>query len=51
MKKKKIGIPRAFLYYRYKILWTYFFKNLGYEIILSNNTTKETIERKKIFNR
>ena len=44
MKKKKIGIPRAFLYYRYKILWTYFFKNLGYEIILSNNTTKETIE-------
>ena len=44
MKQIKIGIPRAFLYYRYKIFWKYFFEGLGCKIILSDNTTKETIE-------
>ena len=43
MKKKTIGIPKAFLYYRYKTLWITFFKNLGYSIIISENTTKTTI--------
>ena len=43
MKKKVIGIPRAFLYYRYHILWKNFFKNLNYNILLSNKTTKETL--------
>ena len=49
MKNKTIGIPRAFLYYRYKILWENFFNTLGYKIIVSDITTKETIENGKIF--
>lgn len=49
MKKKTIGIPRAFLYYRYKILWKNFFNYLGYKIIISDKTTKETIENGKKF--
>lgn len=44
MNKKTIGIPKAFLYYRYHILWKTFFNNLGYNIIISKDTTKETIE-------
>ena len=44
MKKKTIGIPRAFLYYRYKILWKNFFENLGYNVIISSKTTKKTLE-------
>ena len=44
MKKIKIGIPKAFLYYRYHILWEEFFKNLNCEIITSNDTTEKTLE-------
>lgn len=44
MNGKTIGIPKAFLYYRYHILWENFFSNLGYKIIISQNTTKEIIE-------
>ena len=44
MNKKTIGIPKAFLYYKYHILWKNFFRNLGYKIIVSKDTTKETIE-------
>lgn len=47
MKKKTIGIPRAFLYYRYKVLWENFFNYLGYKVIVSDITTKETIENGK----
>ena len=43
MNKKTIGIPRAFLYYRYKILWKNYFSNLGYKIVVSGPTTKETV--------
>lgn len=49
MNKKTIGIPKAFLYYRYNILWENFFNNLGYQIIVSEDTTKETIELGKIY--
>lgn len=49
MNKKTIGIPKAFLYYRYHVLWKNFFTNLGYKIITSNDTTKETIELGKIY--
>lgn len=49
MKKKVIGIPKAFLYYRYKTLWKTFFTSLGYKIIESENTTKQTIENGKKF--
>ena len=41
--EKTIGIPRAFLYYRYKILWKTFFRNLGFKLIVSDKTTKQTI--------
>ena len=44
MKKITIGIPRAFLYYRYHIFWKTFFRNLGCKVIVSDETTKETIE-------
>lgn len=44
MTTKTIGIPKAFLYYRYHILWKTFFQNLGYKVITSNDTTKETLE-------
>ena len=49
MNNKTIGIPKAFLYYRYNILWKTFFNNLGYKIITSENTTNETIELGKIY--
>lgn len=44
MKKKiKVGIPRAFLYYRHYILWKNFFERLNCHIVLSPETTKETL--------
>lgn len=45
MKKKiRIGIPRAFLYYRNYILWKTFFEGLGCTLILSPITNKDIIE-------
>ena len=45
MKKKiKIGIPRAFLYYRHYILWKNFFEGLNCHIILSPETSKEIVD-------
>lgn len=41
--EKKIGIPKAMLYYTYFPFWYGFFNDLGIEVILSNNTTKKTI--------
>lgn len=49
MNKKTIGIPKAFLYYRYHVLWKNFFSNLGYQVVVSEDTTKETIELGKIY--
>ena len=43
MKKIKIGIPRAFLYYRYGILWKTFFTSLGCKIILSPETNEDIV--------
>ncbi|MDD2434981.1 MAG: acyl-CoA dehydratase activase-related protein [Bacilli bacterium] len=40
----KIGIPRAFLYFKYGHLWETFFKELGIDIIISPETTKETLQ-------
>ena len=42
-KEKIIGIPRAMSYYNYFPFWYGFFNDLGFEIILSNPTTKKTI--------
>ena len=45
MKKRiKIGIPRAFLYYRNYILWKTFFEGLGCTLVLSPITNKAIIE-------
>jgi len=39
----KIGIPRALLYYKYKYLWETFFKELGFEIVLSEESNKKVL--------
>ncbi len=41
----KIGIPRAFLYYKYHVLWETFFEELGIEYIVSPKTNKDIIKR------
>ena len=43
MKKIKIGIPRAFHYYRYGILWKTFFEIIGCKVILSPETNHEIL--------
>lgn len=42
---RRIGIPRALLYYRYGTLWTTFFQALGREVVLSDPTDRGTIAR------
>ena len=44
MKKIKIGIPRALLYYRYGVLWKNLFESLGCKVILSPETNKQIVE-------
>lgn len=39
----KIGYPRALLYYKYFPLWNTFLDQLGAEIVLSNPTSKKTV--------
>ena len=41
----KIGIPRAFLYYRYHVLWETFFDELGIEYVVSPETNKDILRR------
>jgi predicted nucleotide-binding protein (sugar kinase/HSP70/actin superfamily) len=43
-KKKKIGIPRALIYYKFKVMWKTFFEALGLEVVISGETTKKTRE-------
>lgn len=43
MKKIKIGIPRAMLYYRYGVFWKTFFTTLNCHIVLSQPTNREII--------
>ncbi|WP_101696644.1 acyl-CoA dehydratase activase-related protein [Clostridium minihomine] len=40
----KIGIPRAFLYYRYGCLWETFFQELGCQVVISKETGKMILE-------
>ena len=44
MKKIKIGIPRALLYYRYGVLWKNFFETLNCNVVLSPETNPQIIE-------
>lgn len=39
-----VGLPRAFLYYRYDILWKSFFKELGIKTISSPPTNRKMLE-------
>ncbi len=41
----KVGIPRALLYYRFSRLWPVFFEKIGYEVKISDETNKATIDR------
>lgn len=45
MDKQRIGIPRAFFYYIYYPAWRTFFEALGYEVVTSPATNKETVDR------
>lgn len=42
---RTIGIPRSFMHYRYPALWTTFFTELGYNVVLSEPTTRQTVDR------
>ena len=44
-QKIKIGLPRAMLYYRYRILWRTFFQELGMETVVSAATDRDLLER------
>ena len=39
-----IGIPKALIYWKYPLFWEAFFKELGFEILLSPSTNKEIVE-------
>ena len=41
---KKIGIPKAFLYYKYSVMWRSFFEELGFEVVVSPNTNKAILD-------
>jgi len=45
MDRIKIGIPKAFLYYKYQYLWEQFFEELDIDIEISNETNKSTVEK------
>lgn len=42
--KIKIGIPKAFLYFKYKYLWEIFFAELNCKVILSPDTNKKILK-------
>ena len=43
-KKMRIGLVKALLYYRHQILWEIFFKELGCQVIISNDTNKKILK-------
>ena len=42
---ERIGMPHAFLHYRYGTLWQAFFEALGKAVVLSGPTDRRTVER------
>jgi predicted nucleotide-binding protein (sugar kinase/HSP70/actin superfamily) len=42
---KRIGIPKALLYYYYFPLWNAFFKGLGLEVVVSSSTNKAIVDK------
>lgn len=47
MKNITIGIPRSLFYYKYKYLWTTFFRELKVNILLSPHTNEHLINKGK----
>ena len=45
MRKIKIGIPRALLYYYYFPFWLKLFSELNFETVISDNTSRELLDR------
>lgn len=45
MMKKTVGIPKALLFYYYQDLWKAFFEKLDVEVIYSDDTNKEILEK------
>lgn len=41
---EKIGIPKAFLYFRYGIFWEVFLSGLGFDVVVSEDTTRATLD-------
>jgi len=44
-KRSIVGIPRALFYWKQPLFWEEFFKNLGFEVVLSPKTNKEIVEK------
>lgn len=40
----RIGLPQGLLYYQYGAVWERFFKELGSEVVVSGETTRETLD-------
>jgi predicted nucleotide-binding protein (sugar kinase/HSP70/actin superfamily) len=45
MSKITVGIPKAFLYYRYQTLWETFFENLNIQTVTSPSTNREILRK------
>lgn len=45
MKKIKIGIPKALLYYYYFPFWLKLFSELNLEVVISDNTSRELLDQ------
>ncbi len=46
-KKIRVGVPRAFLYYRYYVFWKCFLEMIGCQVVLSPETNKEIVQNGK----
>lgn len=44
-RKMVVGLPRAMLYFRFRILWRAFFEELGVPVAVSGPTDREVLER------
>jgi len=40
----RIGLPRGLLHYQYGTMWERFFQELGAEVVVSGDTTRETLD-------
>lgn len=42
--KVRVGLPRCLLFYQYGAIWEKFLRELGAEVIISDNTTRQTMD-------